>query len=196
MECKKFERGALAAQQSCSRMCRDEIETVEELGKSQTPAPMRGNLRGLSLHVCSPGTASSDPLALAGDRGKDAVNCTYKDENDCVVRFQYYEDASGKSILYVIEEPGKIWLPRLGWVGARWVSVLNRSTLCPFGNSHQHQAPGALGQGLRGVKELLCSRLLLPGWRFPACLTFPHRVAQLFHPHVEAKDGGSTFPLP
>nr|XP_028558252.1 integrin beta-3 [Podarcis muralis] len=40
-----------------------------------------------------------------GDKGKDAVNCTYKDENDCVVRFQYYEDSSGKSILYVIEEP-------------------------------------------------------------------------------------------
>ncbi|CAB1341699.1 unnamed protein product [Coregonus sp. 'balchen'] len=34
---------------------------------------------------------------------KNAVNCTYKDENDCVERFQYYEDASGKSILYVME---------------------------------------------------------------------------------------------
>lgn len=45
-----------------------------------------------------------------GDRGKDAVNCTYKDENDCVVRFQYYEDSSGKSVLYVIEEPGRAWL--------------------------------------------------------------------------------------
>nr|XP_020653684.1 integrin beta-3 [Pogona vitticeps] len=41
----------------------------------------------------------------SGDKGKDAVNCTYKDENDCVVRFQYFEDSSGKSILYVIEEP-------------------------------------------------------------------------------------------
>lgn len=71
VECKKFERGELVEQQSCSRMCRDEIETVQELG----------------------------------DRGKDAVNCTYKDENDCVVRFQYFEDSSGKSILYVIEEP-------------------------------------------------------------------------------------------
>ncbi|XP_020035268.1 integrin beta-3 isoform X1 [Castor canadensis] len=39
------------------------------------------------------------------DTGKDAVNCTYKNEDDCVVRFQYYEDASGKSILYVVEEP-------------------------------------------------------------------------------------------
>lgn len=35
----------------------------------------------------------------------NAVNCTYKDENDCVERFQYYEDASGKSILFVIKEP-------------------------------------------------------------------------------------------
>ncbi|XP_057570866.1 integrin beta-3 isoform X2 [Hippopotamus amphibius kiboko] len=39
------------------------------------------------------------------DTGKDAVNCTYKNEDDCVVRFQYYEDSSGKSILYVVEEP-------------------------------------------------------------------------------------------
>lgn len=36
----------------------------------------------------------------------NAVNCTYKDENDCLVRFQYYEDASGKSILSVVKEPG------------------------------------------------------------------------------------------
>ncbi|XP_039702778.1 integrin beta-3 isoform X3 [Pteropus medius] len=39
------------------------------------------------------------------DTGKDAVNCTYKNEDDCVIRFQYYEDSSGKSILYVVEEP-------------------------------------------------------------------------------------------
>ncbi|XP_073438439.1 integrin beta-3 [Dendrobates tinctorius] len=38
------------------------------------------------------------------DNGKNAVNCTYKDENDCVVRFQYHEDSSGKSLLYVINE--------------------------------------------------------------------------------------------
>ncbi|XP_061761391.1 integrin beta-3-like [Nerophis ophidion] len=36
---------------------------------------------------------------------KNAVNCSYKDENDCVEHFQYYEDESGKSILYVIKEP-------------------------------------------------------------------------------------------
>uniref|UniRef100_A0A8C2XHC1 Integrin beta n=1 Tax=Cyclopterus lumpus TaxID=8103 RepID=A0A8C2XHC1_CYCLU len=36
---------------------------------------------------------------------KNAVNCSYKDENDCVEHFQYYEDESGKSILYVVKEP-------------------------------------------------------------------------------------------
>ncbi|KAL6103187.1 itgb3 [Pungitius sinensis] len=35
----------------------------------------------------------------------NAVNCSYKDENDCVVHFQYYEDGSGKSILDVVKEP-------------------------------------------------------------------------------------------
>ncbi|MEE6528394.1 hypothetical protein FKM82_030648, partial [Ascaphus truei] len=73
VECKKFERGPWSDDSSCKRICRDEIESVKELG----------------------------------DNGKDAVNCTYKDENGCVVRFQYHEDASGKSILYVINEPGK-----------------------------------------------------------------------------------------
>lgn len=64
------------------------------------------------LRLCAPTTraltAAQPPPP--GDRGKDAVNCTYKDENDCVVRFQYYEDSSGKSVLYVIEEPGRAWL--------------------------------------------------------------------------------------
>lgn len=39
---------------------------------------------------------------------KNAVNCTYKDEDDCVQRFQYYEDNSGKSILSLVKEPGNI----------------------------------------------------------------------------------------
>uniref|UniRef100_A0A665UU57 Integrin beta n=1 Tax=Echeneis naucrates TaxID=173247 RepID=A0A665UU57_ECHNA len=43
------------------------------------------------------------PDALLHDT--NAVNCTYKDEDDCVERFQYYEDASGKSILFVVKEP-------------------------------------------------------------------------------------------
>lgn len=37
---------------------------------------------------------------------KNAVNCSYKDEDDCVVHFQYYEDESGKSILSVVKKPG------------------------------------------------------------------------------------------
>lgn len=44
---------------------------------------------------------------LTGSDATNAVNCSYKDEDDCVERFQYYEEASGKSILYVIKEPGK-----------------------------------------------------------------------------------------
>lgn len=40
----------------------------------------------------------------------NAVNCSYKDENDCVVHFQYYEDGSGKSILDVVKEPGTVRL--------------------------------------------------------------------------------------
>lgn len=71
------------------------------------------------------------------------MNCTYKDEDDCVVRFQYYEDSSGKSILYVIEEPGKSRLPHSGW-GAQstpcWVSVLKmRGCVCSL---HLPPQPG------------------------------------------------------
>uniref|UniRef100_A0A3B3ZET6 Integrin beta n=1 Tax=Periophthalmus magnuspinnatus TaxID=409849 RepID=A0A3B3ZET6_9GOBI len=35
----------------------------------------------------------------------NGVNCSYKDENDCVQHFQYSEDESGKSILHVVKEP-------------------------------------------------------------------------------------------
>lgn len=42
-----------------------------------------------------------------GSEVTNSVNCSYKDEDDCVQRFQYYEEASGKSILYVIKEPGE-----------------------------------------------------------------------------------------
>ncbi|XP_010873075.2 integrin beta-3a [Esox lucius] len=38
-----------------------------------------------------------------GFHEKNSVNCTYKDEDDCVARFQYYEDDDGKSTLYVME---------------------------------------------------------------------------------------------
>uniref|UniRef100_A0A673M0P4 Integrin beta n=1 Tax=Sinocyclocheilus rhinocerous TaxID=307959 RepID=A0A673M0P4_9TELE len=36
---------------------------------------------------------------------KNSVNCSYKDEDDCIQNFQYYEDASGKSFLYLDKEP-------------------------------------------------------------------------------------------
>lgn len=36
---------------------------------------------------------------------EEAVQCVYKTENDCVMRFTYSEDASGKSILTVLKEP-------------------------------------------------------------------------------------------
>lgn len=42
---------------------------------------------------------------VAHDR--NAVNCSYKDDDGCVEHFQYYEDESGKSILIVEKEPGK-----------------------------------------------------------------------------------------
>lgn len=36
---------------------------------------------------------------------RNGVNCSYKDENDCVQHFQYYVDDGGKSILSVVKEP-------------------------------------------------------------------------------------------
>ncbi|KAL0984409.1 hypothetical protein UPYG_G00141040 [Umbra pygmaea] len=53
-------------------------------------------------------TMKKDEIQLVEDiefNDKNAVNCTYKDEDDCVERFQYYEDASGKSILFLVKEP-------------------------------------------------------------------------------------------
>lgn len=47
-------------------------------------------------------------LSLTVFLDSNAVNCSYKDENDCVVHFQYYEDKSGKSILFVVKEPGTV----------------------------------------------------------------------------------------
>ncbi|KAF7657756.1 hypothetical protein LDENG_00022280 [Lucifuga dentata] len=71
VECQHFKRGQLTEDNSCNRICRDEIQPVDELGF----------------------------------RSINAVNCSYKDENDCVEHFQYYEDESGKSILFVVKEP-------------------------------------------------------------------------------------------
>lgn len=71
VECGHFKRGRLYDDNSCSRICRDEIQLVDELSF----------------------------------QGKNAQNCTYKNEDDCVQHFQYFEDASGKSILYVVKVP-------------------------------------------------------------------------------------------
>ncbi|KAM3864048.1 integrin beta-3-like [Diretmus argenteus] len=71
VECAHFKRGKLTEDHSCSRICRDEIQLVEEL----------------AFHE------------------KNAINCTYKDDYDCVQHFQYYGDESGNSILSVVKEP-------------------------------------------------------------------------------------------
>ncbi|XP_034567926.1 integrin beta-3-like [Notolabrus celidotus] len=70
VECQHFKRGQYIEAKSCNRICRDEINLVDEL-----------------------------------ENKKNAVNCSYKDENDCVQHFQYYEEDTGKSILYVVKEP-------------------------------------------------------------------------------------------
>ncbi|XP_056143499.1 integrin beta-3-like [Lampris incognitus] len=71
VECNHFKRGRFFKDNSCTKICRDEIRLVDEL----------------VFH------------------DKNAVNCTYKDDNDCVEHFQYYEDDSGQSILFLIKEP-------------------------------------------------------------------------------------------
>lgn len=90
-----------------------------------------------------------------------------------MVRFQYFEDSSGKSILYVIEEPGRA---QLGVLIVLLLGVCtNRGVGTPFVSPGQD--PGA-GTGHRAA--------LFPALRTWAvisclCLTFPH-AAGLFHP--------------
>ncbi|XP_076000362.1 integrin beta-3a [Genypterus blacodes] len=71
VECQHFKRGQRAEDNSCNRVCKDEIKPVDKL----------------VFH------------------SENSVNCSYKDENDCVEHFQYSEDESGKSILFVVKEP-------------------------------------------------------------------------------------------
>lgn len=67
----------------------------------------------------------------------------------------------------------------------------------PFVHPTPVRLTGHHGQGLSAVKELLCSLLRVTGAVISClCLTFPHRVAWLFHSPIEAKDAGSTFPPP
>uniref|UniRef100_A0A8C9WT91 Integrin beta n=1 Tax=Scleropages formosus TaxID=113540 RepID=A0A8C9WT91_SCLFO len=51
--------------------------------------------------ICKDETEVVEMLAFH----KNGVNCTYKDENDCIMYFQYYEDSSSRSILSIIKEP-------------------------------------------------------------------------------------------
>uniref|UniRef100_A0A8C1NJX6 Integrin beta n=1 Tax=Cyprinus carpio TaxID=7962 RepID=A0A8C1NJX6_CYPCA len=53
-------------------------------------------------HVCRDKIEQVDELVF---HEKNSVNCSYKDEDDCVQNFQYYEDASGQSFLYLVKEP-------------------------------------------------------------------------------------------
>lgn len=71
VECQHFQRGQYIKDESCNKICRNEIKVVDEL----------------VFH------------------DSNAVNCSYKDVEDCIVHFQYYEDDSGKSILFVVKEP-------------------------------------------------------------------------------------------
>ncbi|CAN9505422.1 unnamed protein product [Ophioblennius macclurei] len=71
VECQHFKRGQYIDDDSCNRICRNDIEVVDELVFHDT----------------------------------NAMNCSYKDMDDCIVHFQYYEDDSGKSILFVVKEP-------------------------------------------------------------------------------------------
>ncbi|KAK1331253.1 hypothetical protein QTO34_009204 [Cnephaeus nilssonii] len=62
------------------------------------------SVRSSTAESCTRKTLATVTVVMRG-HWQDAVNCTYKNEDDCVIRFQYYEDSSGKSILYVVEEP-------------------------------------------------------------------------------------------
>uniref|UniRef100_A0A8C2HKK3 Integrin beta n=1 Tax=Cyprinus carpio TaxID=7962 RepID=A0A8C2HKK3_CYPCA len=71
IECRLFNSGRLADNQTCQRMCKDEIITVETLKTDDS----------------------------------NTVQCVYKTENDCVMKFTYSEHASGQSVLTALKEP-------------------------------------------------------------------------------------------
>lgn len=65
VECKKYERGTLMEQQSCGRVCRDEIETVQELGKSWDGAQYTSFcLKHGYLRLCVPSMCAPTARAL------------------------------------------------------------------------------------------------------------------------------------
>ncbi|MED6279836.1 Integrin beta-3 [Characodon lateralis] len=78
VECQHFKRGQYISDNSCNRICKNEIKIVDKLSKKMDENEFQ--------------------------EGK-AVNCSYKDENDCIVHFQYSENTIGQSVLYVVKEP-------------------------------------------------------------------------------------------
>lgn len=107
MECQHFQRGQYIDDGSCNRICKDEIKTVEKLGQNHQTLNIeimdhehrlrgRVNNESITCSVCS-----------VVFRDSNAVNCSYKDETDCIVHFQYSEDDEGNSILSVVEKPGR-----------------------------------------------------------------------------------------
>lgn len=154
VECQHFMRGQYTEDNSCNRICKDEIKVVDELGENSSifnllTAYFDFHLLWYCLLLFPAGDHMSkmflkaataawyihcDPTISCTTKYSDlkmtyysfissfchlhptvfhdsnAVNCSYKDENDCVVHFQYYEDESGKSILFVVKEPGTVWV--------------------------------------------------------------------------------------
>lgn len=129
VECKHFKRGKLFDDETCGRICRDEIRPVDDLGTiiafalsfiQTKPIVIKWTIKNDFIYPSWTPSPYSNPLCHPTVfHDKNAVNCTYKDEDDCVQRFQYYEDNSGKSVLSLVKEPGNSILmpsPLCFWV--------------------------------------------------------------------------------
>ncbi|CAH2304987.1 integrin beta-5 [Pelobates cultripes] len=87
IECRLYQTGRLADNQTCHKLCKDEIVMVDELDEENL------NEGGVPTNE---GVHADKP---------EAILCIYKTENDCVMRFTYSEEASGKSVLTALKEP-------------------------------------------------------------------------------------------
>ncbi|XP_036408895.1 integrin beta-3-like [Megalops cyprinoides] len=54
------------------------------------------------MQICRDDIQLVDELSF---HDKNAANCSYKDEDSCMQRFQYYADATGRSVLFLVKEP-------------------------------------------------------------------------------------------
>lgn len=50
---------------------------------------------------------NSTPLSVSETDAPNTVQCVYKTENDCVMKFTYSEHANGQSVLTALKEPGQ-----------------------------------------------------------------------------------------